>query len=76
MKHRHTAPAPAPAAPAAAPAPASDGQQWGYEVIIQRDGDETCFLIATDIISAATQASSASGGARVIGVRQLGPALS
>ena len=37
-------------------------------------GEETYFLIATNIIVAATQASESAGG-RVVAIKQLGPAL-
>lgn len=65
------APAPAPA-PAAAAKPS---KHFGYSVSVRtKDGEEIYFLVATDIIVAATQASQSAVG-RVISIKQLGPAL-
>jgi transcriptional regulator with XRE-family HTH domain len=68
------APAAVVSEPAAASAPIS-GEGWGYAVTVLRDNaEETCFLIAADIIDAARRAADANVG-RVLGIRQLGPAL-
>jgi pyruvate/2-oxoglutarate dehydrogenase complex dihydrolipoamide acyltransferase (E2) component len=71
-------------APAPAPAPAASAKptkHFGYSVSVRakdgedgENGEEIYFLIATDIILAATQASQSAGG-RVVSIKQLGPAL-
>ena len=63
---------PAAAAPAAA-APATAA--WGYSLSIRNgETEENYFLIATSITDAAQQGANSNRG-RILGIRQLGPAL-